>query len=95
MEKKMSKKESGQLAFRTAYPHDCDDWHEMTPQFRENWANIEAAIRADERAKARLAALEEAAKAICPDLHDFDSEMRSYAEGFAATIRALGSKQDG
>jgi hypothetical protein len=45
---------------------------------------MESAIRADERAKV----VEECALAIDRDIHTYDSEMRSYAEGFAAAIRA-------
>jgi hypothetical protein len=59
-------RELGELAFRTAYPHDCDDWHEMTPTFRADWVEIESAIRADEAAKVRTSTIEECAK-VCRD----------------------------
>ena len=49
---------------------------------------MESAIRADERAKV----IEECALVIDRDIHTYDSEMRSYAEGFASNVRATLSK---
>lgn len=78
-------KEPGQLAYET-WASDGYPW-ERTPH-KPAWARVESTIRADERAKV----IEECALVIDRDIHTYDSEMRSYAEGFAAAIRAILSK---
>ena len=44
-------------------------------------------------ARGRREGIEESAKVICPDYCEWDSEMQSYAEGFAEMIRTLAEKQ--
>jgi len=80
----MSDKQPGQLAYETWWGSIGVVWRETTPQQKVDWARVESAIRA--------AALEEAAK-VCQG--DFDSEMRSYGDYFAAAIRALKEGKDG
>jgi len=80
-------KEPGQLAYEKSRPSWL--WCEISVSERKIWAAVEAAIRADEAAKVRAATIEECAKVVERDIHTYDSEMRSYAEGFAAAIRAI------
>jgi hypothetical protein len=74
-------KEPGQMAYEA---QGMASWDRIGWVDRQRWRRVESAIRADERAKV----VEECALAIDRDIHTYDSEMRSYAEGFAAAIRA-------
>jgi hypothetical protein len=76
-------KEPGQLAYEAfcaAYGWS-PRWAKDDPGCKE-WVRVEAAVRADER--------ERCAK-VCEG--DFDSEMKSYGQYFAAAIRNLGDRQ--
>lgn len=97
----MSEKEPGQLAYETfngSIP--ATHFADFAEVYRDAWACVEAAIRADERE--RCAKVADAHLARIPD-HNPDVERDDLvAQGYGnaalnigCAIRALGSKQDG
>ena len=80
----------GHVDFEKAYLSGYEDGVEKTAAYFET---PEAAERVKQRLMplidaVRAATIEECALVIDRDIHTYDSEMRSYAEGFAAAIRA-------
>jgi hypothetical protein len=98
----MSMKEHGQMAYEVFCSREgmaCAPWSSLFHSSKELWAAVESAIRADEAAKVRAEAIEEAAKVAktawltCPygEIADADA-MCALSEHTETAIRALAEK---